>query len=1281
MKETQNLNRVKLGQKLREERIRKGYSTTDVAKLIGGVTHGYISSYERGVVKSIQHETLLNFSKALDLPIETLYKILGSPQPEEVLAEENPTGLPFITDLEGRIRIGTILKRRREELKLSRDALASKMGNISRDYIVVFEKGKVKSIQPQRLLDFAKALDLPIEKLGTKEGQEEILQELSSAVDLEESVNIGRILKLKREMLHLSISKLAAKTKTVPQNVLAYYESGKAKKYNQETLMEISEALGIPFNLLCTRTGREELLKEFVNAIDPPFEIPLTEKGQGELLPAGEDEPKPKEEKDKEGPSKGVSDVMDEYLPAENNGPELLPITDWEERIRIGTILKYKREELNLSRHNLAAIMGTLGPNYIIVFERGGVKSLQPQRLQEFANALDLPFEKLFTREGQEELLEELNVIKKAEVKIADPDATIKIAKILKYKRELLHLSKKELSEKVKTVGSSTIGLYESERMKEYNPVKLEAVSEALGIPFDVLSTPEERDELLDELEGQWKPLHPSEPITDLSERKTIGKILRRKRVSLGMSVETLSVKMGKSGPRAINRLESGNAKSIPIRKLFGFAKALDLPLEKLLTEEGREELLSEIPITPLADIDEADAIEIGKALRHQRKTLGLSRASLGILMGMNSVFHIQRCESGKITSRGDASLQAIASTLGRPLEKLLSKEGREELHSTPLIPDLPEIKTPADYTIGKIIKAQRLYLKLSRPALADIVGLESTAYIQQLELGKNINFEDPKLHTIVDALELSLERMATEEGQNALLEEVVQKSHGILSVQTKVDAKRIGQILKLKRERLGISRASLSKVAKNISPVVIGACEKGAMKGISDAQIADLAKALDIPFEKLLTEEGQEELLQIEEAERKLQEENVQEVRRRNTSGIETAILPIYQTNIKRKPVISDYNLEKYPNCRYILWEGEPLYYMTDIVEVLDGKRATSDMSILIRMGLIDKSDVVTLDNVAMQEEFRPPKSTNPIKFGSGQWLEMKILKSLDQKRWIANDISLIPEEHRQLFSELLGKDIDLAPNFQDMTPGEFRRKWNRPQNEENTGETSVQFIAKASQKARHRKYNKEVGRRIKEAREKFQIPTSSLYRLMNWPNAASLNAYEAGELEDISINRLIDISEALRIPLVSLLGIEGGKAEDIQTGREGKSALTEKAKVVPILKSTYGDTYLQPNNTLGFEPVNDMDIEYGIIISDDSMVGARIYKGDVAFIGKPVAVQNGDIVLVKIERRNGTLRRYYNYGEEVILRPENPNMKEETYKLNQIAIIGKLKEIKFKV
>lgn len=92
---------------------------------------------------------------------------------------------------------------------------------------------------------------------------------------------------------------------------------------------------------------------------------------------------------------------------------------------------------------------------------------------------------------------------------------------------------------------------------------------------------------------------------------------------------------------------------------------------------------------------------------------------------------------------------------------------------------------------------------------------------------------------------------------------------------------------------------------------------------------------------------------------------------------------------------------------------------------------------------------------------------------------------------------------------------------------------------------------------------------------------------------------------------------------------------------------------------------------------PCNNIAADFCLYAKGDSMIGARIYDGDLVFIKKQSRVENGEIAVVLVED-SATLKRVYLYPDEekIVLNPENPKYKPLVFtgeELSQIQILGK--------
>ena len=120
-------------------------------------------------------------------------------------------------------------------------------------------------------------------------------------------------------------------------------------------------------------------------------------------------------------------------------------------------------------------------------------------------------------------------------------------------------------------------------------------------------------------------------------------------------------------------------------------------------------------------------------------------------------------------------------------------------------------------------------------------------------------------------------------------------------------------------------------------------------------------------------------------------------------------------------------------------------------------------------------------------------------------------------------------------------------------------------------------------------------------------------------------------------------------------------------------------KTKKLPILGNVAcGEPIWAEQEFDGYIEVEDgIKADFCLRCQGDSMIGARIYDGDIVFVRKQAQVENGEIAVVLINDE-ATLKRVAFYPEKqmLILKPENPNYQVMIFigeELNEIKILGK--------
>ena len=99
---------------------------------------------------------------------------------------------------------------------------------------------------------------------------------------------------------------------------------------------------------------------------------------------------------------------------------------------------------------------------------------------------------------------------------------------------------------------------------------------------------------------------------------------------------------------------------------------------------------------------------------------------------------------------------------------------------------------------------------------------------------------------------------------------------------------------------------------------------------------------------------------------------------------------------------------------------------------------------------------------------------------------------------------------------------------------------------------------------------------------------------------------------------------------------------------------------KSVPRLGAiACGEPILAEQNIDGYDQVpNNIKCDFTLLCKGDSMIGARIYNGDLAYIRAQPSVENGQIAAVYIdggEHEGATLKRVRYVHDGIVLMPEN--------------------------
>lgn len=169
------------------------------------------------------------------------------------------------------------------------------------------------------------------------------------------------------------------------------------------------------------------------------------------------------------------------------------------------------------------------------------------------------------------------------------------------------------------------------------------------------------------------------------------------------------------------------------------------------------------------------------------------------------------------------------------------------------------------------------------------------------------------------------------------------------------------------------------------------------------------------------------------------------------------------------------------------------------------------------------------------------------------------------------------------------------------------------------------------------------------------------------------TIHRYENGIITNIPYSKVEALARALDTTPAELVGwsTRGAFIYDnvLPVAKRSLPMLGEIACGQPIYAEQEYDSFVSTYHNL--------DADFCLRASGDSMTGARIYDGDIVFIRAQSSVDNGEIAAV-IVNDEATLKRVYYYPEEekLVLSAENPKYAPFVYvrsELETIKILGK--------
>ncbi len=201
--------------------------------------------------------------------------------------------------------------------------------------------------------------------------------------------------------------------------------------------------------------------------------------------------------------------------------------------------------------------------------------------------------------------------------------------------------------------------------------------------------------------------------------------------------------------------------------------------------------------------------------------------------------------------------------------------------------------------------------------------------------------------------------------------------------------------------------------------------------------------------------------------------------------------------------------------------------------------------------------------------------------------------------------------------------------------------------------------------------------GQALKKARKTAGLTQKDVYEVLGVPQS-TFSSWEIGKSEP-DANTLIKLCAMYGIDRFSELGVEAGTSRRAHVG-------PTPTKQIPLLgEIAAGSPIFAEENIEEYLTVDaDDDGTFALRVQGDSMTGVGIYDGDIIYVREQPTVNNGEIAVVLIhdgfpESSEATVKRFYQYGKTVVLRPEshNPEHKDREITLGKdwhVSIQGKV-------
>lgn len=205
-------------------------------------------------------------------------------------------------------------------------------------------------------------------------------------------------------------------------------------------------------------------------------------------------------------------------------------------------------------------------------------------------------------------------------------------------------------------------------------------------------------------------------------------------------------------------------------------------------------------------------------------------------------------------------------------------------------------------------------------------------------------------------------------------------------------------------------------------------------------------------------------------------------------------------------------------------------------------------------------------------------------------------------------------------------------------------------------------------------------ISKRLKEYRERFNLTQLDISKKCGIPYQ-TLSRYELGQRKP-KIDTAVEIAEALGINPLWLQGYNVPMDEQLPSNAIPYTP-SHKAPILGYIPAGYPVLAVEDIEGYADIPYSDVENYFFLRVDGESMKNAGIHTGDLVLIRRQKCADDGQIVAVRVNGDEATLKRYKRQGDSVLLLPENPEFEPRIvpardFEIGDAEIIGVALEVR---